>query len=93
MGKAGGLLRNPVSSLTSESMVWAGGEAIGQTQLQCIMNVLDFELTVQEAIEAPRFRLAASPNFYKPANPVSMCECCRVTDFVPQTCERGRAAV
>jgi|EP01046_Picozoa_sp_COSAG06_P027795 gamma-glutamyltranspeptidase/glutathione hydrolase len=49
-----------------------GGEAIGQTQFQCIMNVLDFELTVQEAIETPRFRLAASPNFYKPGCPVSM---------------------
>ena len=49
-----------------------GGEAIGQTQFQCIMNVLDFGLTVQEAIETPRFRLAASPNFYKPGNAVSM---------------------
>jgi gamma-glutamyltranspeptidase/glutathione hydrolase len=49
-----------------------GGEAIGQAQLQCIMNVLDFSLTVQEAIETPRFRLAASPNFYLPGNPVSM---------------------
>ena len=36
------------------------------------MNVLDFGLTIQEAIETPRFRLSATPNFYRPGCPVSM---------------------
>ena len=61
-----------VSGKLKLAMGTPGGEAIGQTQFQCIMNVLDFGLTVQEAIETPRFRLAASPNFYKPGNAVSM---------------------
>ena len=43
-----------------------GGETIGQTQFQGIVNVLDFGLSIQEAIEAPRFRLDPDPNFYKP---------------------------
>ena len=43
-----------------------GGETIGQTQFQVLINVLDFEMRIQEAIEAPRFALDASPNFYKP---------------------------
>lgn len=42
-----------------------GGETIGQTEFQGIVNVIDFGLTIQEAIEAPRFRLDADPNFYK----------------------------
>jgi gamma-glutamyltranspeptidase / glutathione hydrolase len=43
-----------------------GGETIGQTQFQVLVNVLDFGLGIQDAIEAPRFRLDADPNFYKP---------------------------
>ena len=39
---------------------------------ECIMNVLDFGLKIQEAIESPRFRLSAAPNFYRPGRPVSM---------------------
>lgn len=42
-----------------------GGETIGQTQFQVLVNVLDFGLPVQAAIEAPRFSLFAQPNFYK----------------------------
>lgn len=42
-----------------------GGETIGQTQFQVIVNVLDFAMPVQTAIEAPRFSLFAKPNFYK----------------------------
>jgi gamma-glutamyltranspeptidase/glutathione hydrolase len=30
------------------------------------VNLVDFEMPVQEAIEAPRFVLDATPNFYKP---------------------------
>lgn len=43
-----------------------GGETIGQTQFQGIVNVLDFGMSIQEAIEAPRFRVDAEPSFYKP---------------------------
>jgi gamma-glutamyltranspeptidase/glutathione hydrolase len=42
-----------------------GGETIGQTQFQVLVNVLDFGMPVQAAIEAPRFSLFAEPNFYK----------------------------
>ena len=42
-----------------------GGEGIGQTQLQALVNVLDFGMPIQVAIEAPRFILDAEPNFYK----------------------------
>ena len=43
-----------------------GGETIGQTEFQMLVNLIDFKLPVQQAIEAPRFSLNASPNFYKP---------------------------
>jgi len=43
-----------------------GGETIGQTEFQMLVNLIDFRLPVQQAIEAPRFSLDADPNFYKP---------------------------
>ena len=43
-----------------------GGETIGQTEFQMLVNLIDFDLPVQQAIEAPRFVLDAKPNFYKP---------------------------
>ena len=43
-----------------------GGETIGQTEFQVLVNLIDFKLPVQQAIEAPRFALDADPNFYKP---------------------------
>jgi gamma-glutamyltranspeptidase/glutathione hydrolase len=43
-----------------------GGETIGQTQFQVLVNLIDFEMPVQQAIEAPRFALNARLNFYKP---------------------------
>ena len=43
-----------------------GGETIGQTEFQVLVNLIDFKLPVQQAIEAPRFSLDADPNFYKP---------------------------
>jgi gamma-glutamyltranspeptidase/glutathione hydrolase len=42
-----------------------GGEGIGQTQFQVLVNVLDFGMPIQQAIEAPRFALEAEPNFYR----------------------------
>ncbi len=43
-----------------------GGEAIGQTQFQVLLNIFDFEMSIQDAIAAPRVALVADPNFYKP---------------------------
>jgi gamma-glutamyltranspeptidase/glutathione hydrolase len=43
-----------------------GGETIGQTQFQFLVNVIDRGMPIQAAIEAPRFALDAEPNFYKP---------------------------
>ena len=43
-----------------------GGETIGQTQFQVLLNILDFDMGIQEGIEAPRICLDAKPNFYKP---------------------------
>ena len=65
------LLNNsPVIVLKNGQLMLAigtpGGETIGQTQFQGVVNVLDFGMTIQEAIEAPRFRLDPEPNFYKP---------------------------
>ena len=57
-----------------------GGETIGQTQLQVLLNVLDFDMHIQEAIEAPRISLIAKPNFYKPGAEVTM----RVEGRVPR---------
>jgi gamma-glutamyltranspeptidase/glutathione hydrolase len=42
-----------------------GGETIGQTEFQVLVNLIDFDLPVQQAVEAPRFVLNAEPNFYK----------------------------
>ncbi|MYE35667.1 MAG: gamma-glutamyltransferase family protein, partial [Gemmatimonadales bacterium] len=43
-----------------------GGETIGQTQFQVLVNLLDFGMPIQEAIAAPRFTLSGEPNFYSP---------------------------
>lgn len=42
-----------------------GGETIGQTQFQFLVNIIDRGMPVQAAIEAPRFALDAEPNFYR----------------------------
>jgi gamma-glutamyltranspeptidase / glutathione hydrolase len=49
-----------------------GGETIGQTEFQMLVNVIDFHLPVQQAVEAPRFELAARPNFYKPGSEITI---------------------
>ena len=37
-----------------------------------LVNVLDFHLPVQQAVESPRFALDAKPNFYKPGSEISI---------------------
>ena len=49
-----------------------GGETIGQTQFQAVINVLDFGMEIQEAIAAPRMALVADPSFYKPGSSITV---------------------
>ena len=49
-----------------------GGETIGQTEFQMAINVLDFGMSPQQAVEAARFALGAAPNFYKPGAAITM---------------------
>jgi len=56
------------------SMVFGtpGGETIGQTEFQMLVNVVDFKMPVQQAVEHPRFALDAKPNFYKPGSEITV---------------------
>ena len=49
-----------------------GGETIGQTQFQVLLNLLDFGMGIQDAIEAPRFTINADPNFYRPGSELTL---------------------
>jgi len=49
-----------------------GGETIGQTQFQVLLNVIDFGMRIQEAIEVPRISVDADPNFYRPGADVTV---------------------
>jgi len=49
-----------------------GGETIGQTEFEMLVNVLDFHMPVQQAVEAPRFAVDAKPNFYKTGAEISI---------------------
>jgi gamma-glutamyltranspeptidase / glutathione hydrolase len=49
-----------------------GGETIGQTEFQMLVNLIDFKLPVQQAVENPRFAIDAVPNFYKPGADISV---------------------
>jgi len=49
-----------------------GGETIGQTQFQFLVNALDLDMPIQQAIEAPRFALNARPSFYKPGAAITI---------------------
>lgn len=57
-----------------------GGETIGQTQFQVILNVLEFGMGLQEAIEAPRITLDADPNFYRAGSEITI----RAESRIPQ---------
>jgi gamma-glutamyltranspeptidase/glutathione hydrolase len=62
-----------------------GGETIGQTQFQVLVNVLDFGMGIQEAIEAPRFRVDAEPSFYKPGAQMTLAAEARLPKTVLDT--------
>ena len=75
-GKVPILNNSPVVVLKEGKLAFVfgtpGGETIGQTQFQMLVNLIDFQLPVQQAIEAPRFSLDAAPNFYKPGSEVTV---------------------
>ena len=64
-----------------------GGETIGQTQFQVLVNLLDFGMPIQAAIAAPRFTLRGEPNFYKPGAEVHFSLEDRLSDEVFRTLE------
>ncbi len=49
-----------------------GGETIGQSQFQHLINIIDRGLPVQAAIEAPRLALDADPGFYTPGADITL---------------------
>jgi gamma-glutamyltranspeptidase/glutathione hydrolase len=75
-GKVPILNNSPVIVLKDGKLAYVfgtpGGETIGQTQFQMLVNLIDFQLPVQQAIEAPRFSLDADPNFYRPGSKVTV---------------------
>ncbi len=75
-GKVPILNNSPVVVLKDGKLAFVfgtpGGETIGQTQFQMLVNLIDFQLPVQQAIEAPRVSLSAEPNFYKPGSEVTV---------------------
>lgn len=75
-GKVPILNNSPVVVLKDGKLAFVfgtpGGETIGQTQFQMLVNLIDFQLPVQQAIEAPRFSLNAEPNFYKPGSAITV---------------------
>ena len=70
------LNNSPVMVLKDGEFILAlgtpGGETIGQTQFQVLVNILDLGMSVQEAIEAPRFSLFAEPNFYRAGSEITL---------------------
>ncbi|MBD3770616.1 MAG: gamma-glutamyltransferase family protein [Rhodobacterales bacterium] len=65
------ILNNSPVVVMNGARLWAafgtpGGETIGQSEFQVLMNLVDYGMGIQEAIEAPRFAVKADPNFYLP---------------------------
>ncbi len=75
-GKIPILNNSPVVVLKDGALAFVfgtpGGETIGQTQFQVLLNLIDFAQPVQAAIEAPRLVLDAAPNFYKPGAAITV---------------------
>ncbi len=75
-GKIPILNNSPVIVLKDGKLAYVfgtpGGETIGQTQFQVLLNLVDFAMPVQAAIEAPRLALNATPNFYKPGAEITV---------------------
>ncbi len=64
-----------------------GGETIGQTQFQALLNLLDFGTPIQQAVAAPRIALTADPNFYKPGSAITLRAEDRISEEVTRKLE------
>lgn len=75
-GKIPVLNNSPIVVLKNGALAFVfgtpGGETIGQTEFQVLLNLIDFDMPVQQAIEEPRLALNASPNFYKPGAEITV---------------------
>jgi gamma-glutamyltranspeptidase/glutathione hydrolase len=69
-GKRPRLTPNPALAFKNGELFMAygtpGGDSQPQTMVQLIVNVVDFNMNIQEAIEAPRFRSANFPDTHWP---------------------------
>ncbi len=90
-GRIALLNNSPIIVLKDGQFVLAigtpGGETIGQTQFQALLNVLDFDMEIQQAVAAPRIALAAEPNFYKPGSAITLRAEARISAEVTRTLE------
>lgn len=75
-GKVPILNNSPIVVLKDGALAFVfgtpGGETIGQTEFQVLINLVDFGMPVQDAIEAPRLALNAEPNFYQPGAAITV---------------------
>jgi len=75
-GKIPILNNSPTIVMKGQKLVAAfgtpGGETIGQSEFQFLVNIIDHGMGVQEAIEAPRFAVKADPSFYMPGAPCAL---------------------
>ena len=69
-GKRPRLTPNPALAFKDGELFMAygtpGGDSQPQTMVQVVVNIVDFEMNIQEAIEAPRFRSANFPDTHWP---------------------------
>ncbi len=69
-GKRPRLTPNPALAFKDNELFMAygtpGGDSQPQTMVQLIVNVVDFKMNIQQAIEAPRFRSANFPDTHWP---------------------------
>jgi gamma-glutamyltranspeptidase/glutathione hydrolase len=75
-GKIALLGNSPLIALKNGRLLMAwgtpGGESIGQTQVQTFLNVAEFGMGMQDAVEAARMSLNAKPDFYKPGAEITL---------------------
>jgi gamma-glutamyltranspeptidase/glutathione hydrolase len=55
--------------------------------MQVFLNVVEFGMSIQDAIEAPRMSLVAKPDFYKPGAEITVTFEPRIPESIRQTLE------
>lgn len=71
------LLGNGPTVVTKDGKLFAvfgssGGETIGQTQFQALLNLIDFGLGIQDAVSLTAISLVARPDFFMPGATITM---------------------